>query len=116
LTTIHPRVPSLESIQETNSDKIYYLEGASNDDIDIPINIYFKMNALDNSKPGLGYEYINLNGIQTTVKHIKKIKFLLENESDNKPFIFTIKFTINRARLVIKKTIEATPVAQIADR
>jgi hypothetical protein len=115
LTTIHPRVPNLETIRETNNDKIYYLEGSENSDIDVPINIYFKMNALDNSKPGLGYEYVNLNGIQTTVKHIKKIKFLLENESDNKPFIFSLKFTINRAKLVIKKTIESTPTAQIAD-
>jgi hypothetical protein len=116
LTTIHPRIPSLENIQETNSDKIRFIDGSSSDDIDIPVNIYFKMNSLDSSKPGLNYEYVNLNGIQTSVKHVKKVKFLLENESDNKPFIFTIKFTINRARLVLKKTIESTPTAQIANR
>jgi hypothetical protein len=116
LSTIHPRISSLEQIQENNPDKVYYLDGGSQNDIDVPLNIYFKMNAMDNSKPGLNYEYINLNGVKTTVKHIKKIKFMLENESDNKPFIFTIKFTLNRAKLVVKKTIESTPVATISNR
>lgn len=116
LTTIHPRISSLEQAQETNSDKIYYLDGGAENDIDIPLNIYFKMNAMDNSKPGLNYEYVNLNGIKSSVKHVKKLKFLLENESDNKPFIFTIKFTLNRAKLIVKKTIESTPVATISNR
>ena len=116
LTTVHARIPSLEKIQETNSDKVYYLDGGSQNDIDVPINIYFKMNSMDNSKPGLNYEYINLNGIKTTVKHVKKVKILLENESDNKPFIFTIKFTINRAKLIVRKTIESTPLATISNR
>ncbi len=108
LTTIHPVTPTLETIVETNSDKTYYLSGSENDDINIPINIYFKMNSLDFAKPGLNYEYINLNGNQTTVKHVKKVKFFLENESENKPFVFTIKFTISRARLVIKKNSQTT--------
>ena len=116
LTTIHPRIPSLQTIQETNADKIYYLDGGQGNDIDIPLNIYFKMNAMDNSKPGLNYEYINLNGVKTTVKHVKKLKFLLEDENENKPFIFTIKFTLNRSKLIVKKTIESTPVATISNR
>jgi hypothetical protein len=116
LTTIHPRISSLEEIQETNADKVSYLDGGAENDINIPLNIYFKMNAMDNSKPGLNYEYVNLNGIKTTVKHVKKLKFLLENESDNKPFIFTVKFTLNRAKLIVKKTIESTPVATISNR
>ena len=116
LSTIHPRISSLEQIQETNADKVYYLDGGSQNDINVPLNIYFKMNAMDNSKPGLNFEYVNLNGVKSTVKHIKKIKFLLENESDNKPFIFTIKFTLNRAKLVVKKTIESTPFATTANR
>jgi len=116
LTTIHPRIPKLENIQETNSDKVYSLDGGSQNDINVPLNIYFKMNALDNSRTGLNYAYVNLNGVKTSVKHIKKLKFLLENESENKPFVFTIKFTINRARLVLKKTIESTPLSTIANR
>ena len=106
----------MQTIQETNADKIYYLDGGQGNDIDIPLNIYFKMNAMDNSKPGLNYEYINLNGVKTTVKHVKKLKFLLEDENENKPFIFTIKFTLNRSKLIVKKTIESTPVATISNR
>jgi hypothetical protein len=116
LTTIHPRIPSLQRIQETNSDKVFSLEGGASNDINIPINIYFKMNALDSSRTGLNYTYVNLNAIKTSVKHIKKLKFLLENENDNKPFIFSIKFTINRAKLVSNKTIESTPLSTIANR
>jgi hypothetical protein len=116
LTTIHPRIPSLERIQETNPEKIFYLDGGAQNDIDIPINIYFKMNSMDNNKTGLNNEYINLNGIQTSVKHVKKLKFLLENESDNKPFIFSLKFTINRAELVVQSVIDSTPTATILSR
>ena len=71
---------------------------------------------MDNRKPGLYYDNFNLYCIKTTVKHVKKLKFLLENESDNKPFIFTVKFTINRAKLIVKKTIESTPLATISNR
>ncbi len=30
-------------------------------DIVVPLNIYFKMNALDTNQSGLNYQYINLN-------------------------------------------------------
>lgn len=116
LTTVHPQIGALNKIQETNSDRIYYLDGGSENDINIPINIYFKMNALDNNLPGANYEYVNLNGIKTSVKHTKKVKFFLENESENKPFVFTLTFNINRARLIVKKTIESTPTALISNR
>ena len=58
------------------------------------------MNSLDNNQPGLNYQYINLNRSKNTVKHIKKVKFLLENEADNKNFTFTIKFNINRSKVI----------------
>lgn len=114
LTTIHPRVTSLERIQETNSDKVFSLDGGTQNDIDIPINIYFKMNAMDSSKPGLNNEYINLNGIKTSVTHVKKLKFFLENENENKPFTFTLKFTLNRAKLIVNKVVESTPRSNTA--
>jgi hypothetical protein len=97
LTTIHPVVKSLEGITETNSDKIKTINGGNevNSTI-IPLNIYFKINALDTNQTGLNYKYVNLNSAKDTVKHIKKVKFLLENEAENRPFTFTIKFNINR--------------------
>jgi len=67
------------------------------------LNIYFKMNSLDTTQTGLNYEYLNLNSVKKTVKHIKKIKFLLENESENRPFTFSIKFNINRNKIILKK-------------
>lgn len=97
LTTIHPVVDSLDNIIETNSDKIKILQG--NSEIVIPINIYFKMNALDNTQGGVNYEWINLNNQTQTVKHIKKLKFLLENEAENKPFNFTLIFNLNRNKV-----------------
>jgi hypothetical protein len=116
LTTIHPQVQGLDKIQETNVDKIKSIDGGDQNDIIIPINIYFKMNALNPSNSGLNYEYVNLNGAKTTVRHIKKLKFLLENEVDNRPFIFTIKFVINRSKVVMKKSLVSTPTQLISNR
>jgi len=108
LTTIHPQVQNLGLIQETNSSKVKTINGGESSDINIPINIYFKMNALDPQLDGANYKYVNLNNIKTTVKHVKKVKFLLENEVDNRPFIFTLKFIINRSSAVVRKTLQTT--------
>jgi len=116
LTTIHPQIQSFDVIQETNSDKIKTIQGGQENDINIPINIYFKMNSLDSTKSGANYEYINLNSSNSTVKHVKKLKFLLENEADNRPFIFTIKFNINRSRVITTKTSISTPTQLISNR
>lgn len=103
LTSIHPVVKDLESIRENNSDKIKNINPGEENDIIIPINIYFKMNALDNNQTGLNFEYIDLKRSLNTVKHTKKIKFLLENEAENRPFVFNVKFNINRNKLIIRK-------------
>jgi hypothetical protein len=110
LTSIHPVVKDLELITETNSDKVKTINPGDTSSIVLPLNIYFKMNALDSNQTGLNYQYINLNNSQKTVKHIKKIKFLLENEAENRPFIFTLKFNINRNKVIIKKTTQATNI------
>lgn len=116
LSTIHAQVQNLEKIQETNVDKVKTINGGEQNDIDIPINIYFKMNAMDSSLSGLNYEYINLNSSKTTVRHIKKLKFFLENEEENRPFIFTIKFILNRSRVVTKKSLATSPTQLISNR
>ena len=69
----------------------------------VPLNIYFKLNSLDNSQAGLNYQYIDLNNSTRTVKHVKKIKFFLENEAENRPFIFTLKFNLNRNKVIVRK-------------
>jgi hypothetical protein len=107
LTTIHPVVPNLESIVETNSDKVKTVNAGDTNSIIIPLNIYFKMNALDSNQSGLNYKYVNLNSSRQTVKHIKKIKFFLENEAENRPFTFSIKFNINRSKVIVKKVTQA---------
>ena len=111
LTTIHPVVQDLESIVETNSDRVKVVNPGSNEDIIIPINIYFKMNSLDTTQSGLNYEWINLNGLKKTIKHIKKIKFSLQNEADNRPFVFSIVFNINRNKIILKKVTQAINVS-----
>lgn len=111
LTTIHPVVKDLETIVETNSQKVKTIQGGDQNSIIIPINIYFKMNALDSNQKGNNYQYITLNNTQKTTKHIKKIKFLLENEADNRPFSFTIKFNINRSKVIVLKTSSAQNIS-----
>lgn len=116
LTTIHPQIQNLDKIVETNVDKVKTIEGGERNDIDIPINIYFKMNALDSALPGLNYEYINLNGSLKTVRHIKKLKFYLQNEEENRPFIFTVKFILNRSKVVTKVSLASSPTQLISNR
>ena len=101
LTSIHPVVNNLETIVETNSDKVKTINAGDVNSTIIPINIYFKMNSLDSNQSGLNYKYINLNSSANTVKHVKKIKFFLENEAENRPFTFSIKFNINRSKVVM---------------
>lgn len=103
LTTIHPVIADLEKITETNSEKVKTVNTGENNDVIIPINIYFKMNALDNNQSGANYAYIDLNKSKKTIKHIKKVKFFLENEAENRPFTFSIKFNINRNKIAVKK-------------
>jgi len=110
LTSIHPVVSELDKITETNSEKVKSISGV-NGDIIIPINIYFKMNSLDYNQSGLNYEYIDLNKSTKTVKHIKKLKFFLENESENRPFQFSLKFNINRNKVIVKKVTPALNVS-----
>ena len=104
LSTIHPIVPNLENIVETNADKIYTLSSGDQNSVTIPINIYFKMNALDNTQTGQNFKYVVLNNSTETTKHIKKVKFLLENEAENRPFKFTLKFTLNRNKVIASKS------------
>jgi hypothetical protein len=107
LTTIHPVIKDLESIVETNSDRVKTVNAGDDNSIIIPLNIYFKMNSLDSNQKGNNYQYVNLNNSQKTIKHIKKVKFLLENESENRPFTFSIKFNMNRSKVIVKKTTQA---------
>ena len=115
LTSVHPQVQGLDKVQETNVDKVHSISAGGQYDINIPLNIYFKMNSYDpSSSTGQDYQYVNLNGSKTTVRHIKKLKFLLENEIENRPFIFTVTFNINRSKVVMKKSIAATPTQLIS--
>jgi len=103
LTSIHPVVQDLETVSETNSQRVKTVNPGDQSSVIIPLNIYFKMNSLDTTQTGLNYEYLNLNSVKKSVKHIKKVKFLLENESENRPFTFSIKFNINRNKIILKK-------------
>jgi hypothetical protein len=109
LTTIHPVIKDMESIVEDNSDKIKSIRPGENNSLIIPINIYFKMNALDTNQSGLNYQYIDLNNRTRTVKHTKKVKFMLENSIENRPFVFTLTFNINRNNIIQKKFNKQRP-------
>lgn len=113
LTSVHPSIQNLEDLVENNSDKVKtFIAGQ---ELIIPINIYFKMNALDsNDGSGKDYDYIDLNNNSTTTRHIKKVKFLLENEAENKPFIFRVKFTMNRNKVVVQKQGQSNKLTKIS--
>lgn len=107
LTTIHPVVKNLETITETNSDKVKTVNPGDSNSIIVPLNIYFKVNALDTNQRGLNYKYVDFNASRQTVKHVKKVKFFLENEAENRPFTFSLKFNINRNKVIVAKTAQA---------
>ena len=71
------------------------------------------MNSLDSNQSGLNYKYINLNSSRRTVKHVKKIKFFLENEAENRPFTFSIKFNINRSKVIMAASTNYTVAARM---
>lgn len=92
LSTVHPVVKDLEKLVENNSEGVKTINSGSENEILIPLNVYFKLNSLDPNQTGPNYEYVSLNRNSTT--HIKKLKFLLENEAENRAFSFTIEFRI----------------------
>jgi hypothetical protein len=104
LTSVHPVIQNLEDLVEVNQTKTKSINIGESNAVQIPLNIYFKMNSLNkNSGVGINYDYIDLNNATTSTRHIKKIRFFMENEADNKPFVFTIKFNINRNKIAIQK-------------
>jgi hypothetical protein len=115
LTTIHPMVPELTNIVESNSSKVHTLKGGANNGIVIPVNIYFKMNSLDPGRTGADYQYVVLNGVTKNVQHIKKVKFIMDNQADNTPFTFTLVFTINRSNNITRKSLATSPSQVVAN-
>jgi len=99
LSSIHPVTPDLQNLIETNEDKIKSVKSGDQNSLIVPINIYFKMNALDNTQTGAGYAYVDLNNVSETVRHTKKLRFFIEDEGQNRPFTFTVKFNLNRAKV-----------------
>ena len=103
LTTIHPVVSGLNQLVESNTEKVRYITSDSSDDIVVPINIYFKLNAMDNKKSIKSYSWIQFTNSTKPVTHIKKLRVYMETESSSKPFVFDLKFVINRNRTIFKK-------------
>jgi hypothetical protein len=127
LTTIHPVTDSLDSLVEDNDDKIRTLSESKTSatgavrysEFEVPIKIYFKVNALNETKAK--NSIVNFDNIQTSVQHVKKLKFFLEDENQNRPFIFTLKFTMNRNKVIAPtrprftittNTVQSSPVDQ----
>ena len=113
LTTVHPQIQNLEDIVENNSDKVKVFQAGT--DLIIPVIIYFKLNALDsNDGTGKDYDYVDFNNASSTTRHIKRVKFFFENEAENKPFIFRVKFTINRNKVVVQKLSQNNKLTNVA--
>ena len=106
LTTVHPVVTKLEDVVETNSEKTRTL--AANETVQIPLRIFFKMNAQDNTTESDGSKYIDLNNSRDTKKHSKKVRFILKNEADNRSFRFTIQFDMNRVKIANSSNSSST--------
>ena len=109
LTTVHPVISSLDRLVENNSDKVRVLDPGDENAIIIPLNIYFKFNSIDpNSGSGKDFDYVDFNNSVRSKLHSKFVKFFLENEADNRPFQFTIKFNMKRNKLVVPKSRSLT--------
>ena len=100
LSTVHPVVKKLDNLVETNSSNVKVMDPSSS--VVLPINVYFKLNSLDPNQSGNNFEYINLNNTFTTVRQTRTLRMFLENESENRPFVFTIKFNLNRNRVALQ--------------
>jgi len=70
------------------------------------------MNSVDPTQTDSNYNYVDLNGNNVYVRHVKKLKFLLENEAENRPFIFTLQFSMNRAKTIIQRSVANTPTTR----
>ena len=112
LTSVHPSISNLSNIVENNSAKDHKLQGGVSNAINIPIYIYFKMNALDPSQSGLNYQYINLNSATTTITHRKEVKFYMQTDTSSTPFEFSITFNINRNNVIINKVLTPVQIVQ----
>jgi hypothetical protein len=102
LTTVHPVVSGLNEIVERNREKVKTLNAG--EDIIVPINVYFKANSLDSSQQGANYRFVNFNNTTDTVKHIKKLRLLMNDEARGRNFSFSMVFNMNR-----NKTIFTSP-------
>ena len=107
LSTVHPVISQLSNIVDANPQMIHNLQGGVNNSINIPLNVYFKMNALDTTVAGIDYQYIVLNGVTQNVRHIKELKFSMATSAQE--FSFSVVFTINRVNSIQKKIIQTTP-------
>ena len=102
LTTVHPVIANISNVVEDNNEKTKTILPSK--DFVIPIRIYFKSNSLDNSRQGADFEYVELTNTQNSVKHTKKLRFLLEDSGSTVPFKFTVTFIMNRAKITYNKT------------
>jgi len=113
LTTVHPVCKKLEDLVETNTDLIKYVKYGDTNSISIPIRIYFKVNALDNTGDD---NTVDLNNYAKNNVHIKKIKFFLETEFDRQPFEFVVEFNISIYRNISYNTIASPYIQRLASQ
>jgi hypothetical protein len=114
LSTIHPSVKELTDIVDSNSAMVHNLTGGDANSINIPLYVYFKMNANDTSLPTINNAYIVLNGVTDNVRHTKELKFLLATSTQE--FSFSVEFIINRVSAIQQKTIASSPSQLISNR
>lgn len=106
-TTVHPVTPTLEDIRETNSEKTRQIAGMN--EITIPVKIFFKINAMDNTQEQDGSRYVIMSNFKQTIIHRKKVSMLIKNVADNRSFKFTVEFVMTRNNTDGKSTIDLKP-------
>jgi hypothetical protein len=87
LCTVHPVIKDLESLAE-NTNGIKTVEAGRSNDIIIPIVIYFKVDATDE-------QTIRIRNRNDRQENMRYLKLHLENEAENRPFVFNLLFHLN---------------------
>ena len=98
--TVHPMM-NFNDISSTMSVKSIN----AGDTVRVPINVYFKMDTNNPSSVN-----VSINKVDPVFKLIKKVKFEINLENKEKPFLFQLNFTLLRHKSFAQQTGQVTTV------
>lgn len=95
--TVHPAINNFSDLISVNADSVKLISSTANNYIDIPLKIYFMLDAKTNTISNTNAIY-NAAGAINRVKRTRYVKMFMEPENSTRPFEFTVKFNIYNKR------------------